>query len=542
MTFKNLALALTGLVGVVVLLLGLGWQGFTTPKPAPAAALPLIAARPLVPATQPAPTVAHPPIPSPSPQPARPVPQATPLPPAYYVATTGNDKSGDGSARRPWGTIGHALDHVPDGAVVLVQPGLYIGQVELRGTFAQGVIIRSEIPYQAQLRHDSVVVAGYEAQGITLEGFDIAHSGPDSDVYVIQIQDLRGEAGGTDTVSRIVLRNNILHDSYNNDIVKLNKGASQITLENNVFYNQAGLDSHIDINSVRDVIIQDNIFFNDFEGSNRPNRNDTGSYIVIKDSNAKKDTNLGARNIVVRRNVFLNWQGDSNNTFVVVGEDDVSYYQAQQVLIENNLFLGNSPHEIRAPLQLRGVRDVTYRHNTVVGDLPSKAFTVRLSRADKNPKNQDVFFYNNLWSDPTGTMGAGPGTNIPDFSDTDPDDTNSFVLRRNLYWNGAGVTPFDENELVNYTNDPARIISDPLLPPQQDVILPRWLPETGVFADGSDTIRAAFVRLVKLYGVPATGSVVIDAADPAYAPAEDILGQSRPAGLSPDLGAYEVWP
>ena len=41
-----------------------------------------------------------------------------------------------------------------------------------------------------------------------------------------------------------------------------------------------------------------------------------------------------------------------------------------------------------------------------------------------------------------------------------------------------------------------------------------------------------------LYGVPAAGSPLIDAADPAHAPDEDILG--RPRDGEPDLGAVEV--
>ena len=107
----------------------------------------------------------------------------------YYVATDGSDLSGDGSSGTPWATIPHALDEVPDDSLILVRPGTYSGQVQLRGTFAQGVSIRSEIPYQAQLRHTSTVVTCFYGQGITLEGFDIAHSGPGAGALVIQIQD-----------------------------------------------------------------------------------------------------------------------------------------------------------------------------------------------------------------------------------------------------------------------------------------------------------------------------------------------------------------
>ena len=70
----------------------------------------------------------------------------------------------------------------------------------------------------------------------------------------------------------VVFRNNIFHDSWNNDILKINNGARRVTVEGNVFYNQTGSDEHMDVNSVTDVVIQDNIFFNDFAGSGRVER------------------------------------------------------------------------------------------------------------------------------------------------------------------------------------------------------------------------------------------------------------------------------
>ena len=95
----------------------------------------------------------------------------------YYVATNGNDVTGDGSALKPWPTITNALDSVSDGATILVRPGTYAGQVRLPGTFDTGVTVRSGIPYQARLRHNATVVTCYYGKGITLEGFDFATAG-----------------------------------------------------------------------------------------------------------------------------------------------------------------------------------------------------------------------------------------------------------------------------------------------------------------------------------------------------------------------------
>jgi hypothetical protein len=201
--------------------------------------------------------------------------------------------------------------------------------------------------------------------------------------------------------------------------------------------------------------------------------------------------------------------------------------------------LGNTENVIRAALQVRGSRDVTFRHNTVAGDLPAKAFAMRLTLAPNNLPNANVLFYNNIWSDPTGTMGAELHGYDDDFSDAVPADTLSFGLDGNLYWNGGQPVPNDPAELVNISDDPTRHVADPLLAAQEQIVLPVWQRVSGRFGDGSATIRDAFVRLVNGWGTPSTGSTAIDNASPAYAPAEDILGRPRSASAPPDIGAVE---
>ncbi len=457
----------------------------------------------------------------------------------FYVATDGSN-SGDGSAAAPWSSIEHALDNVPDGSLILVREGTYNGSISLEGDFTNGVTVRSEIPYQARLRNDGKVISAKGnsngCRGITLEGFDIAHDGPGAGALVIHI-----DGGGDGDVSHITLRNNVLHDSYDNDVLKINHSAHHIVVTGNLFYNQHGEDEHIDINSVHNIIVEDNVFFNDFAGSGRPENNDnsTSSFIVIKDSNGDNDIVLGSHDISIRRNIFFNWEGCPEHSFIMVGEDGHAHFEAYDVLIENNLMLGNKDNLMRAALSIRGVRDVTFRNNTISGDLPSQAYAMRLNIRDDNQLNENIRFYNNIWSDPNGSMGAAAGSGN-DFSDCDPAETTSFVLENNLYWNGAQSMPIDNNELINYTDDSQRSEGDPLLGDQSGLVLPRWNENSGLFGDGSATIRAAFLRLVNLYGTPASGSAAIDIGTSAQSPADDILGRSRNTGGVPDVGAFEV--
>ncbi len=457
---------------------------------------------------------------------------------AYYVATNGSDTTGSGSSGAPWATITHALDNIPDNSLVLVRPGTYNGRIRIRGNFSQGVTVRSEIPYQAKLRNNDTVITAYQhgsgVRGISLEGFDIAHTGSGAGALVVHI-----DGGGNKSVSHITLENNILHDSYNNDVLKINNACAHILVEGNMFYNQTGSDEHIDINSVEDVVVQDNIFFNDFNGSGRSNDNNTSGYIVIKDSNGNSDIYTGSRDITVRRNIFFNWEGSTGSNFVLIGEDGNSFFEGFDVIVENNLFLGNSTNVMRAPFGVKGGRDILFRNNTISGDLPSLAYAMRLNREGSNPANQNIQFYNNIWSDPAGTMGAENPSRPNDFSDTPAGQTLSFTLDHNLYWNGGAALPYDGGEIINYTDDTHGVQTDPKLTEPSSLVIPRWNAGSGKFNDDSSTIRQAFEKLAKSYCTVSAGSGAIDSGNPSQAPTTDIIGTARPKGTGVDIGACE---
>ena len=448
----------------------------------------------------------------------------------YYVSLTGNDTTGSGRANAPWRTISYAVSRVPDSAIILVTPGIYMGQVELSRKFTSGITIRSAVPYRAQLRNNDKVLFCFVCAGITIEGFDIAHNGPGAGQYVVQIQDSADNGSGGRDLRFI---NNVFHDSYNNDIIKVNNGARDILFEDNIFYNQFGQDSHIDINSALDITLRHNIFFNDFAGSGRTDTN-TGSFVVIKDSNGSEDNIFGSQRITLDGNIFANWEGEVGNAFIALGDSSqVNYYFARDVIIQNNLFIGNAANVIHTTLKVVGSSDVTFRNNTVTGDLPGKSFAFRLT-TNALP-NRNIAFYNNIWSDPTGTMGAENGGDTNNFDDSE--DTVSYAINNNLYWNGGQTIPTDANDIINYEDDLAANLNNPTLPADQTTFHPpRWLPASGQFVGGSTSISQLFAGLVANYGAIPAGSAAIDAANPQFAPETDILGNGR---INPDIGAYE---
>lgn len=454
---------------------------------------------------------------------------------AYWVAPPpeGRD-SNAGTFALPWATLDHAAAQVQalggSGCTVWFKDGLYQGASDLHERFTAPTSFRALNPYRAILENDGQVIELSGARNLVFEGFEIRHAGPGASKLLVYLS-----RAGELWTEQIVFRNNIFHDSYNDDLLKIHNGVRFVTVEGNLFYNQGPAEEHIDVNGVNDIAIQDNLFFNDFAGSGRRDGTDAHSFITIKDSTGNPDGLGGSRRIIVRRNIFLNWQG-RRDTFVQVGNDGKPYYEAVAVRIENNLMLGNAPAAVYALLGVRGAAEVTFANNTVVGDLPSAAYALWAAVKDLNPPNRQLLLANNIWSDPSGTMGADGGPN--EFANGDPAATSDLLLDNNLYWNGGA--PIPPGELISpLTDDLHRLVGDPLLnPDQRTILLPRW--GGAAFPSGNTSVRQEFVRLVECYGAIPARSPAVDAADPAHAPADDILG--RPRGGPPDLGAFEYQP
>lgn len=87
---------------------------------------------------------------------------------------------------------------------------------------------------------------------------------------------------------------------------------------------------------------------------------------------------MGAERVALRRNIFLNWEGSYAQNFVLIGEDGADYVEASEIVVENNITIGNSPDDIRAPFGIKRGRDILFRNNTVAGNMSGEAFALRI--------------------------------------------------------------------------------------------------------------------------------------------------------------------
>jgi len=473
----------------------------------------------------------------------------------FYVAVDGSNDTGDGSEAGPWATLAHAINSgIPadGGHVIVVRDGSYNGPNYIHRGFPAMVTVQAEHAYGVLLSNlerdgGGAIVSGEAAiqlyvegqANITLEGFVISNYDP---AYACAPD---GSERGWELVhfqdaTHVVFRNNIVFGNNApgtcDDMIKVNRGSDafyprEITITGNIFFDHprgGGVDL---IDSVRpgELDITENIFF--VRNTDHPSQ----SFITIKREVPEAimpDWARPPRNprFIIARTVFLNWGGNSDQAFIQFGEDGVSEHEITNSLIENNLFIGNSPAPMAAPVQLKGVRGITMRANTVVGDLPGGAYGLRIGTEGDNPTVSDIAVLNNIWCDPAGTMGER-FLNI--YGDVD---VSSITLGSNLFWNEGNALPAAEDPAPS--TDPGLIEADPLLQTDQGgMVLPVWDADAGRFASGTGTIREEFERLVLTYGGIPGDSPARDAADPAAMPALDILGRARDG--SPDRGCFE---
>jgi len=449
----------------------------------------------------------------------------------YYVAADGSDATGDGSRERPWATLNAATRAVPDdGSTVIVRDGLYVGAQAIERHFKKPCIVRAEHPYAARIRSaagSNRAFHCYEGSNVTLRGLEIFGSGGTGSEYVMHIS--------TKGAHHLTFEDCIIHDSFDNDLIKLNDRSHHVTFRGCLLYNvPKGGDEIFDINVVTDIAVEDCILTSDLEGSGRKNHNRTHPFIVIKNSSKDPANSAICRRITVRRNVFCNWQGGADQSYLLVGEDAKDFWEAQDVLIENNLFLFNTTNPSNGAVTLKcRVRNITIRANTVCGTVRGwMAYAVRCSEEKRKLALENLYIRNNIFTDPAGRMPrlfAGRREFV----------RKDLILRNNLYWNGGRPFRHYQSTLLKVPgDDPAAVVADPGLADPSKMTIPRWNAAKRKFASGRTSIRGEFERLVKTHAALPAGSPAIGKADPKHMPPDDIL--ARPRGPRPDIGAFQV--
>jgi hypothetical protein len=452
----------------------------------------------------------------------------------YYISPDASDAKGDGSAERPWATIRHATDSMPDdGSTLIVRDGLYVGAQALARHFTKPLRVKAEHPYRARFRSAEDSNRAFHCYGgsnVTFEGLEFFGSGGTRSDYVMHLSK-------KDT-HHLAFEDCIVHDSYNDDLIKINDESHHILFRGCLFYNapDAGGIQIFDINVVTDVAVEDSILTSDMAGSGRPTSHRTGAFIVVKNSSTDPANSAKCQRIAVRRNVFCNWEGQSDQSYVLIGEDAKDFWEAQDVTIENNLFLFNNATPSTGAVTLKcHVRNIMIRVNTVSGTVYGwTAYALRCSEEKAKLAMEDVYIYNNIFTDPAGKMPQliwGRREFV----------RKDLVLLNNLYWNGGKAFPHHEDTLFRIpADDPEAVVADPRLADSSKMIIPRWDAARGRFASGQTRIRGEFERLVKAYAALPPGSPGIGKADAKHMPPDDILGRKR--GDRPDIGACQSMP
>ena len=429
----------------------------------------------------------------------------------YFVAVNGSDETGDGSAERPWASITHAAEAIPDAsAIVVVGDGTYKDVVLITRSYSSPVVFRAANPFRARLVNRSEGAAVNLFGGnFTLTGFHIRGSSLSAVIvgkgaHAIQIRDniLTLDEATDEGILTMVLS---IQGDTTNIVVEGNTVDGLVSDE---FLGWAAL---IHVGRSTGVWLHRNVIF----GSSAATDIHQPAVLVA-----------GSRDLVIDGNVFLGLTAGPVLRFSAIDAPD---FPPTNTHVDNNLFLAVGGQRAAPVLAIEAARDLQFRANTVVGPLGAEPFALSLAAPLGGPANSNIGLYNNIFSDPTGAMGdlaSGPVTS-----------TLGLALGNNLYWNGGAPIPnFGDGPTV--ADDPDAIVADPLLPATTGVIPPRWDPETGTFGGGHRTIREVFAALGELART-APGSPAIDHADGEHMPLTDLFG--RPRG-SPDIGALEYRP
>ncbi len=273
---------------------------------------------------------------------------------AIYVATSGNDTTGDGSSSAPYRTVNNAIQNVSAGDTIVVRAGTYVEPDELR------------------IREANVTLMSYPGEWAVL---DRTSDSDNAGVYFyvgsnggkLQCIEVMGGyyAFSTETMwdwgeadisgaSNILIENAKLHDSAN-DVVKIKPNSDNITIRKSEIYNSGKAQTPGDCNAEGidnvngdNTVVQDNYIHNTCS---------TGVYLKG-----------GATNGLIEGNVIEN----TGAAGILVGFDtspeyfdtavNPDYYENIGGIVRNNLIMNTG----WAGIGLYASKDAQVYNNTIV--------------------------------------------------------------------------------------------------------------------------------------------------------------------------------
>ena len=395
----------------------------------------------------------------------------------YYVDVNGNDAN-DGSSGNPWKTINHAVDMVVAGDTVLINPGAYSVSQQI-----------------------SITTSGTAENPITFKG-----NGPGV------VVDLTAYAGRNGLeiffADYIIIDNLTVYASLDSNSrgIRLTHAKGCIISNNTVSgANHANL-----FCSLSDyVTFENNEAFNGVIGIYVA---DSSDYPTIKNNRLHDNTAIG-----------LHMNGDISSG----GDGTISY-----AIVDSNWIYNNNATGIN----LDGVTWSTFRNNLVYDN---KFRGIAFFQQDGAVPSNDNEAYQNTIITPDGAY-YGIGLN--------------YGANRNSFYNNIILT---EGSVPSFSSTSStselKITSDYNLFPDQGQVaetsngrflFSEWqslgYDSHSVTGTLSQTFEnpAGDAQQIKNWQLK-TGSPAIDAGTPAHSCTPDIVGNPRPAGTAPDMGAYE---
>ena len=416
------------------------------------------------------------------------------LPSTFYVATTGNDTTNNGSSASPWLTIQHAADNVGVGDTVVVRVGSYAGFV-LGWDFPTSGASGSPITFEADPAAAPGTVIINARNNKTASGIDIE---PGCDYITISGFSIAG--GGT--IAQYPNSGSGIKVTGNNDIV-VNNTISNIDYGFGILADNA-----------TNVVIKNNTV----SGTGNHSNSNFGHGIYVSGSTD------GA---VVQGNVIH----DNSDIGIHVNGDlsEGSPGVVTHALIANNLIYNNGQNGINAD----GIQSSTIENNLIYG---YEDFGIALYQIDAGGPSKNNVIVNNTIVATTAFSSPGAAIRILNAG-------TGNAIRNNILLGGGGyayrISADSISGLVSDYNATGGVYQSEDTGTTET--LAQWQAQTGQDAHSFISVPSA------LFANPSgnnyhlkPGSPAIDAGTTVSAPATDLDGNHRPQGKGFDIGAYEL--